>query len=123
MVSFYDTYTKHRPAIIAAIAVNHGTYTEENIIRGLMTGEMTLWSGDTSVVISEINETDTSKIISLFIAAGDLEELVKMEKDIEKFARLKGCTHMRGEGRKGWDRVMPEYVAGSVYYKVLKNEP
>ena len=120
MVSFYETYTRCRPHILAAIELNHGTYNEEDILRGLLTGEFVLWPGANSAVVTEISEQPRMKVLSMVICGGELEELIEMEKDLETYARLKGCKMMRGEGRPGWGRAMPGYEPGGTAYKVLQ---
>lgn len=114
-----DTYLRCRPHILAAIARNHGTYDEDDILRGLLAGDYVLWAGEKSAVVTEISEQPRMKVLDLFIAGGDLDELIDMEKGLEDYARANGCKLMCGGGRAGWGRVLPEYKAESKFFKVL----
>ena len=59
-----------------------------------------------------------SKVLSIFIGGGDLEELRRMrDAQLVPFAKENGCKRIIGAGRKGWERALKDdgYQFGGIY--------
>lgn len=83
------------------------------------------WGGDTTKVeaagISQITETEWRKVCTIVAVAGkQMERWLSLLGQIESYAKQEGCTGMRIMGRRGWEKVLPDYhVKRIVIEKVL----
>ena len=69
------------------------------------------WSGQIEAVATTIlAETDTAKVCVLTACGGkDMRRWLALLMTIESYARAEGCSRMRIFGRKGWQRMLPDY--------------
>ena len=56
--------------------------------------------------MSEVVEYARKKVLHIFLAGGDMEELVDMIDSAEAWGRTLGCTALTMSGRKGWERAL-----------------
>jgi hypothetical protein len=68
--------------------------------------EMQLWPGINTALVTEIITYPRQKIINVFLAAGDMDEVIRILPFVEKHGKMEGCTHMTMTGRKGWEKIM-----------------
>ena len=92
------------PWIKAALKHAGGTHNLEDILEGVLKRNYQMWPGVESVVITEIAVFPRKKVLILFLAGGDYEELRKMLPDLELFGKAEGCSSVSLTGRKGWLR-------------------
>ena len=61
----------------------------------------------------------------MFLAGGDLEEVMTQQKKLEEMATLAGCSAIVLTGRRGWVRALEklgwEYSHTTAFYKVKDN--
>lgn len=79
--------------------------TEIRLIQALVAGRAQLWPGRRSAVVTEMISGDEIKLI-LWLAGGDLREILGMQPGLEAWARAQGAASAWVDGRKGWRRVM-----------------
>ena len=66
-----------------------------------------LWVGRESVAVVEILDAPPRKVCHVWLAAGDIEEIVnEMEPACAEWSRGEGCSALRISGRNGWRRVL-----------------
>ena len=68
--------------------------------------EMQFWPGNNTAIVTEINIHPKQKSIHVFLAAGDMDEVIRILPYVEKHGKKEGCTQMTMAGRKGWEKVM-----------------
>jgi hypothetical protein len=68
--------------------------------------EMQLWPGIDSVIVTQITTYPRKKFIHIFLAAGNVDEILKALPFIEKHGKTEGCDHMSMCGRKGWEKIV-----------------
>lgn len=93
-----------RPHIEAALNYSGGTHRYEHVREAILRGELQLWPGEKSAVVTEIEHYPLMKTCHLFLAGGDMPELRKMLESIEAWAKAQGCKKVTLAGRKGWLR-------------------
>jgi hypothetical protein len=91
--------------IESALAYSGGTHEYKDIVDGVLSGHMQLWSGDSGCAVTEITVYPSRKILHVFLAGGDMDQILDFEESAIKFAKMNGCDAMTLAGRKGWARV------------------
>lgn len=66
---------------------------------------MQLWPGVDSAVVTQVQNFPRMKVLHIFLAGGNLEELETLTPHIQKFAEYMGCQKITLTGRKGWSRT------------------
>ena len=94
-----------RQQIERALVCAGGTHTVDDVIDQCQRGEMQMWAGDASVIVTQILTYPRLKELCVFLAAGSMEEMVKLEPVIEGFGKAAGCARMVFAGRPGWART------------------
>ena len=119
----YETVTewqKCRDILLPAIERTNGTHTEDDVLAGLIKGELKLWRGERSAVVTEFVLYPRLKALGFFLIGGDLEELLNdLEPKICAYALKNGCSRVQGGGRKGWERVLDYKFDGVFMHKDL----
>ena len=101
-----DELRRCRNWIEDALAYSGGTHDFEDIVRGVLSGHMQLWAGDSGCAVTEISVYPKKKVLHVFLAAGDMEQILDFEESAAEFARQNGCANMTLAGRSGWRRVL-----------------
>lgn len=107
-------FLKSEQLLLNALEYSNGTHSLEDVAMALNRDEMQLWPGINTAIVTEIITYPKLKCIHVFLAAGDMDEVIRILPYIEKHGKMEGCTRMTMTGRKGWEKVMN---------KVYKVEP
>lgn len=110
----------------AALEYAGGTHELCDIAAGLDCGQFQMFTGPDSIVVTEFIEYPRKKALHIFLAGGHLDELERLLKPVEGFARRAGCSRVSLCGREGWGRSFMSkagYKPNSrVMYKDLPEE-
>jgi hypothetical protein len=87
---------------------------ERNRNQACAVGEAQLHPLEKSCIITEVVDYPSLTVCRIWLAGGDLDELVEAEKSIAVWAKAQGCDAMEINGRKGWQRQLKDYTATSV---------
>ena len=127
--SIENNWKAIEPFIQRVVDEGFGEVSVFNIFSRLMNGKELLLCALTeddvlqSICILAVVEFETGKraLEMPYIAGSDLYSWVKDGfETIKEIARLMNCTHIRGAGRKGWNKVLPELkVIRTVYEYTL----
>jgi hypothetical protein len=98
-----------RDWIDGALQYSGGTHQFEDVFQGVISGKMQLWPAAKACAITEIIVYPNKKVLHVFLAGGDMEQIVDMQKSAEEWGRTQGCAAMTIAGRKGWARVLAEH--------------
>ena len=90
-----------------ALGVAGNTHSPADVAEAVAEGRMQSWTRGDSLVVTEVLEYPRTKALNVFLAVGNLEEVLDLIPDMAAFGREHGCTRMRMQGRKGWARVLP----------------
>ena len=92
--------------LLNALEYGNETHSLEDVAMALDKDQMQLWPGINTAVVTEIITYPQKKIINVFLAAGDMDEVIKILPYVKKHGKMEDCTHMTMTGRKGWEKVM-----------------
>jgi len=100
-----DTYA---PAIERVLARDPVT-TSAVVLDKVRRGEAQLWdAGPGSVIVTHLGTESTGLVLVIWLAAGELEPLLRRHDDIVAWAERIGCSSIRITGRPGWVKVLAE---------------
>ena len=91
-----------------------GTHCMEDVYHACATGKAQFHPLEKSAIITEIVDYPQRSVCRIWLAGGELDELMEAEKSIAVWARSIGCNGMEIIGRKGWQRQLKDYTATSV---------
>jgi len=88
--------------------------TKQNVYDNLMSGEWTLLSitdGDKPVVLATVSYIyyPNSTSLSIILLAGEADSWPDLMVQLEELAIANGAYEIEIRGRKGWQRVLPDY--------------
>ena len=101
----------------AALDRSTGEYTIEDVMQGVQSGDVRLWMGRKSTAA-----TETARIMHVWLAGGDMRELLEMLAGAEAEHRARGFDQITiSDARSGWARVLKShgYVERTVLVKEL----
>ena len=109
-MSMQDELIKCRDWIQSALDKGGDTHDFKDIVDGVMSGHMQLWSGERGCAVTEILVYPNKKILHVFLAGGKMghgiDQIMDMHDDAVEFARLNGCKGMTVSGRAGWKKIL-----------------
>ena len=92
--------------LLNALEYGNETHSLEDVAMALNKDEMQFWPGIKTAIVTEITTHPKQKSIHIFLAAGNIDEVIRILPFVEKHGKMEGCTHMTMTGRKGWEKVM-----------------
>jgi hypothetical protein len=95
-----------REWIQSALDKGLNTHSFVDVVDGVMSGHMQLWSGENGCAVTELVVYPNKKVLHVFLAGGKLEQITDMHADAVKWAKAQGCEGMTIVGRKGWKKVL-----------------
>lgn len=81
------------------------TYNIQDVADCILDGSMQLWPTNNSAVVTQVQNFPRMKVLHIFLAGGNLDELETLTPHIQKFAEDMGCRKITLTGRKGWSRT------------------
>ena len=115
-LAFLDEWwPKALPIIEKAATVLNGTHTADDIRAGIENCEYHLWPGERSFVLTQIIIYPRKKALHIFLAGGDLSEIMPRKQQMEDWARVQGCNLLQAVGRKGWDKFCPDWSGDYIF--------
>ena len=87
-------------------ALEPGCATEAELLDDLVTGRAQLWAGERAAVVTQIVADSGGADLHIWLAGGDLADILALRPGIEAWARGQGCTRITIDGRLGWSRVL-----------------
>lgn len=92
--------------LLDALATGGHTHTVQDIIDACLSGDSQMHQGERSLAITEIIDHPRARVLHVWMAAGDMEELFDaLYPRVEAFARFHGCDRITMVGRIGWQRA------------------
>jgi hypothetical protein len=99
----------YRAMIESALEYSGGTHTFEDVKAMVIKGTAQIWPAPRGVAITEIIEYPRKRVLHVFLAAGELDQLLDMIKSAEDWGRTQGCTSLTLSGRFGWQRILDKH--------------
>ena len=92
-----------------ALEYSGGTHTFDDVVRSVMEGRMQLWPGPRGCAVTEIVVYPKKKVLHVFLAGGEMDQIIDMIDSAVEWSRGQGCSSMTLAGRHGWKRVLDQY--------------
>lgn len=101
--------TDYRALIAEALEYGLGTHSVDDVIAAVESGHMQFWPAANSCAITEIVQFPQKRVLNVFAAAGDMDEIIAAMEDVAVWAREQGCDTFAASGRPGWQRVLAKH--------------
>lgn len=89
-----------------ALALGGDGLTMADVVAEIRNGTAQTWGCDGAWIITRINTTPRCKTIHFWLAAGEKNACIELQRQILIWARSEGCTRATMHGRKGWIRAL-----------------
>lgn len=116
-MGFEAEWARCGPWIDAALVHAGGTHSLDDVRAMVCDPDQPVrfWAGRKAALVTEVQTWPSAKVLLLWLAGGDLEEL----KDVirpkaEAWGREQGCGRVMIVGRPGWAKVLPDYTVQAV---------
>lgn len=103
------TLNQCKPMLMPALNRCGGTHEWEDIIEGVAAGYMQLWCNQEAAAITEIVKFPRKTVLNVFLAGGDMDQLLEMLESAKHWGKLQGCDAISMSGRRGWLRVLNKH--------------
>ena len=97
-----------------ALQYASGSHTIQDVMIAVSEGKAQFFPLDKSAIVTEIVDYPQKSMCRIWLAGGDLDELVQAESAIEAWAKTLGCSGMEIIGRRGWLRKLKDYRQSAV---------
>jgi hypothetical protein len=92
--------------IAEAMAEGAPTHALEDIEFGIAKGIYHFWAMPNSAIITEVQQFPRARHLHIFLAGGDLDELLAAVPRLKSWGAYLGCSLLTLAGRPGWVRVL-----------------
>jgi len=108
LTNVVDELIRCKPWLEAALELSGGTHTLDDVVQAIIKGEMQFWPAPKGCAVTEIVNYPRKKVLHIFLAGGEMEQIIDMDDSAVEFAKMNGCTGMSIAGRRGWKRVLKD---------------
>jgi hypothetical protein len=98
-----------RPWIDDALEYSGGTHTFEDVYDRILDGKLQLWPAERGCAVTEIVVYPKKKVLHVFLAGGEMDQIIDMIDSAVVWSKTQGCTSMTISGRHGWKRVLEKH--------------
>lgn len=109
-----DAWVRCRKYIEDALEYANGSHTIQDVMLAVSEGKAQFFPLDKSAIVTEIVDYPQKAMCRIWLAGGDLDELVEAEVAIATWAKALGCDGMEIIGRRGWSRKLENYQQSAV---------
>lgn len=113
-MSLLDEFERLAHHIDNALAYSNDSHTSIDVLDAIKTGNAQFFPLQNSVIVTEIVDYPQKSVCRIWLAGGDMDELIEAEKKVCEWAKDIGCHGIEINGRKGWERQLKDYRASSV---------
>ena len=100
---------RSRKWIEDALGYSGGTHTFEDVVAGIVSGRMQFWPAERGCAVTEIVVYPRKRVLHVFLAGGEMDQILDMIGDATEWSKGQGCTSMTIAGRHGWQRVLAKH--------------
>ena len=93
----------------------------EDVVQAVIEGKMQFWPAPRGCAVTEIIAFPQKKVLHIFLAGGEMDQIIDMDSSAVEFAKMNGCTGMSIAGRKGWSRVLKDKGYEEAYTVLTKD--
>ena len=104
-----DEFERCADYIVAALEYAGHSHTLQDVWQAVTNKQAAFFPLEKSAIVCEIVDYPQRATCRIWLAGGDMDELIEAEKKICDWARELGCSSMEIIGRKGWERQLRQY--------------
>ena len=104
-----------------ALEYSGGTHNFDDVAQGIIEGRMQLWPAERGCAVTEIVLYPRIKVLHVFLAGGEMDQIIDMIDSAVEWSKTQGCTSMTISGGHGWQKVLSKHGVQPVM-TVLKKE-
>ena len=110
----YDVINRfqyHRPAIQKSLPVLNGAFWEEDLLRGILNGQLFMFENDQAFIIVNFAVYPRFKDLNMLLSGGNIRGFLELKDDLFEFARDNDCKRVVGIGWPKWkvlQKLFPE---------------
>jgi len=109
-----DHWVRCSKYIEDALEYAGGSHTLQDVMLAVNEGKAQFFPLDKSAIVTEIVDYPQKAMCRIWLAGGDLDELMEAEAAISEWAKTLGCSGMEIIGRRGWSRKLESYRESAV---------
>jgi len=109
-----DNWARCSKYIEDALEYAGGSHTLQDVMLAVAEGKAQFFPLDKSAIVTEIVDYPQKAMCRIWLAGGDLDELIDAEAAIAAWAKTLGCSGMEIIGRRGWSRKLESYRQSAV---------
>ena len=109
-----DQWARCSKYIEDALEYAGGSHTLQDVMLAVAEGKAQFFPLDKSAIVTEIVDYPQKAMCRIWLAGGDLDELIDAEVAIAAWAKTQGCDGMEIIGRRGWSRKLESYRESAV---------
>lgn len=106
---FPHEWVRCAPFISAAINRSSSTHDMGDVLEAIQTHAAQFWPGANCAGVTEVVSYPRRKVIRLWLAGGDMEELQTLHNEAIEWGREQGCDWSEVVGRRGWLKALADY--------------
>jgi hypothetical protein len=107
--SLADEFERCADYIVAALEYAGHSHTLQDVWQAITNKQAAFFPLEKSAIVVEIVDYPQRATCRIWLAGGDMEELIEAEKNVCDWARGLGCDSMEIIGRRGWERQLRDY--------------
>lgn len=92
-----------------ALEYSGGTHSFEDVLEAIKDSRMQLWAGPRGCLVTEVLVYPQKKVLHIFLAGGELDQLTDMHDDVIAWAKKQGCQALSLSGRHGWKKALKPF--------------
>ena len=92
------------PELARALKYTGGTHTLEDLKEAAESGEIQVWPGVRSVMLTKLVDSPQKKELVFFLAAGQMAEVERLYHHVLDWGKKRGCERAVFVGRAGWSK-------------------
>lgn len=109
-----DQWARCSKYIEDALEYAGGSHTLQDVMLAVAEGKAQFFPLDKSAIVTEIVDYPQKAMCRIWLAGGDLDELIDAEVALGAWAKTQGCDGMEIIGRRGWSRKLENYRESAV---------
>jgi hypothetical protein len=87
-----------------------GTHTLADLFELLQSGAARMFSNQHGCVITEIISSPRKRWLNIWLVAGELPGVLKLQDQVIEYARSRGCEYLTTSARTGWTRTLSDQM-------------
>lgn len=97
-----------KPWIEAALKYSGGSHDFDDVADNVRKGIMQLWPSERGCIVTEIVVYPKKTYLNVFLAGGELDQILDMDASVKEWAKKHGCTGAMMSGRIGWKKPLAD---------------